>query len=191
MRPTTVLMDEHRVIERVLDCLQAMVERAAVEGALDGEAAEQALDFFRHFADHCHHAKEEDLLFPLLEERGMPRDGGPTGVMISEHEQGRALVRAMADDIPAASQGEDGALIRFADRARAYVSLLRLHIQKEDDCLFPMADERLTEQDQLDLEAQFNEVACKKIGNDMHEKYLGIADALSERFGVATNTATP
>ena len=61
MQPTDILMQEHRVIEQVLSCLEAMAERCAAGQALDVQSAEQALDFFRTFADRCHHGKEEDL----------------------------------------------------------------------------------------------------------------------------------
>jgi hemerythrin-like domain-containing protein len=59
----------------------------------------QGVDFVRNFADRCHHAKEEENLFPRMEARGVPRDGGPIGVMLFEHEEGRAYVRAIAGAI--------------------------------------------------------------------------------------------
>ena len=58
-------------------------------------------EFFRLFADQCHHGKEEELLFPLLEQKGIPRTGGPIGVTLHEHEEGRALVRQMGDAVEA------------------------------------------------------------------------------------------
>ncbi|MGE5602975.1 MAG: hemerythrin domain-containing protein, partial [Nitrososphaerales archaeon] len=63
MQATDILMEEHRVIERVLTSL----ERAAVR--LDnGEAVRpgffvDAADFVKGFADGCHHKKEEGVLF--------------------------------------------------------------------------------------------------------------------------------
>ena len=70
MRPTEILMQEHRVIEQVLDCLETMAQRAEAGEGVDLESAKQAIDFFRNFADRCHHGKEEDCLFPLLEQKG-------------------------------------------------------------------------------------------------------------------------
>jgi len=85
MRPTEILMQEHRVIEQVLDCLERMAQRVEAGDELDLESAKQAIDFFRNFADRCHHGKEEDCLFPLLEQKGFSREQGPTGVMLHEH----------------------------------------------------------------------------------------------------------
>jgi len=37
------------------------------------------------FADRYHHRKEETYLFPVLQQRGILRDGGPLGVIENEH----------------------------------------------------------------------------------------------------------
>src|SRR5262245_48241536 len=134
MKATDILMDEHRVIEQVLNFLEKLADRCEAGEKLDRTSALEALDFFRHFADRCHHGKEEEHLFPLLEARGLARVGGPTGVMLHEHEEGRRLVAAMAGAVEGDSPDE------FARLARVYVCLLREHIQKEDRRLFPMAD---------------------------------------------------
>src|SRR5262245_7867837 len=106
MTATEILKGEHRVIEQVLDCLDRITELALAEGRLDALSARQALAFFETFADRCHHGKEEGQLFPLLEARGLARQGGPTGVMLSEHEHGRAHIRCMAACIEPASKGQ-------------------------------------------------------------------------------------
>lgn len=138
-RPIETLMNEHRVIEQVLGCLEKMLQQAERDGSLDGESAQQAADFFRVFADHCHHAKEEHQLFPALEARGMPREGSPTAVMRYEHDQGRAAVAQMAATCEAAAGGDQQALADWTSTARQYIDLLRQHIQKEDQILFLMA----------------------------------------------------
>lgn len=188
MRPTSTLMGEHRVIEQVLNCLERMAELCEQGQPIDKDAADQAFDFIRTFADHCHHAKEEDLLFPLMEQKGFSRAHGPTGVMLSEHEQGRQLVRAMSDAVTKYSGGAAYAAREFATAARAFVTLLRQHIQKEDHCLFAMADQAFTQDEQDSLEQAFERVQRDKIGVHTHEKYVGIANRLAGQFAVAKVT---
>jgi hemerythrin-like domain-containing protein len=185
MQPTTILSEEHRVIEVVLDCLDQMTRRALESGRLDGPSATSALDFLRNFADRCHHGKEEDLLFPALTAKGMPRDQGPVGVMLSEHEQGRALIRRMAESIEAAAAGDRAAVGSFADSAADYVELLRAHIQKEDRILFPMAGRFLDDGEQAELLKAFSTVETEHMGAGTHEKYLALARSLAEKFDVA------
>jgi hemerythrin-like domain-containing protein len=190
MRPTEVLTAEHRVIEQVLDCLERIVQSCRSTGRVDQDAAHKALDFFRNFADRCHHGKEEVHLFPAMEAQGFPRQGGPTGVMLTEHEQGRAAVQGMARSLEEAETGRADAARQFADYGEAYIDLLRQHIDKEDHCLFPMADEALSSEDQKSLLEAFEKVETREMEEGTHEKYLAIAQELSERLGVPWRVST-
>ncbi len=184
MRPTDLLMHEHRVIEQVLDCLEKLAAECVSEGTLDMAAARQAIDFFRNFADRCHHGKEENGLFPLMEARGFATEDGPIGRMLYEHVLGRQYLNALAAVTEAASTGDPDALLRFACRVRDYSYWLRGHIVKEDQRLFPMANRALTEEDQAVLLRSFERAEAHEMGTGAHEKYLQIADELAERFHV-------
>lgn len=174
-KPTEILSDEHRVIERVLGVLQRLT---AVPVNPSLEQWRKALDFFRHFADQCHHFKEEKVLFPALEEHGIPREGGPIGMMLAEHEEGRGHVRSMIDAVEQVAKGNGAASTTLLDHARAYVTLLREHIQKEDDILFRMADEVIPEEEQRRILKDFENHEAEEMGAGAHEKYLSIAREL-------------
>ncbi len=133
MTPTAILRDEHRVILKALDILDATAARLAVGDAIPEALWSALLDWLQGFADARHHAKEEQLLFPALIRAGLPSPGGPVDVMLEEHEIGRDLVRAMAQGGP----------VHRATETRRYTALLRDHIAKEDTVLFPLADELL------------------------------------------------
>jgi hemerythrin-like domain-containing protein len=135
--PTAVLREEHQLILRVLDVLQVLLEKGDA-GEWDFDAWQECVEFFRLFADACHHGKEEDLLFPELESRGMPREGGPIAVMLFEHKQGRGFVARMVKALEDARGGEVEPLKRLEHAARAYLELLRAHIHKEDNVLFKL-----------------------------------------------------
>jgi hemerythrin-like domain-containing protein len=173
-RPTQILSDEHRVIERVLNALEKLTKRPPGTSLSHWKTA---LDFFRHFADQCHHYKEEQVLFPAMEEHGIPREGGPIGMMLLEHEQGRAHVRAMSEAVEQLQTGRDAAEVLLS-HARAYLTLLREHIQKEDDILFRMADEIIPEDEQRQLLRRFEAHESEEVGAGAHEKYLKVAAEL-------------
>jgi hemerythrin-like domain-containing protein len=155
MHPTDRLSQEHRAIEAKLNVLEKEL-RATVSGApLRRAFFDEALDFFRNFADGCHHAKEENLLFPLLTERGMPADGGPIAVMLAEHDAGRAYLKAVGENLDAAVAGSEAAREQVCANATAYIELLRHHIYKEDNILFRMAQRLLAPDDVAELERQF------------------------------------
>lgn len=185
MKPVEILMQEHRVIEVALNCLEAMVQEADGKKRLEREPAEQIIDLVRNFADRCHHGKEEDRLFPAMVAKGMLSEGGPIGVMLVEHNMGRQFVAQMAANIEAAANGDATALQVFSEAAYGYINLLREHIQKEDRILFPMADRFLNDEDQQNLLAEFARVESDHMGAGTHERYLKIAETLAAKYGVA------
>lgn len=71
---TTVLRKEHQVILKVLDALDCFLDAGTQHGNWHWDALEECVTFFRLYADACHHGKEEDLLFPELVAKGMPRE---------------------------------------------------------------------------------------------------------------------
>ena len=172
--PTAILMEEHRVIETVLDAMQQVV----LDGRIDREFFAKAIDFFRNFADGCHHAKEEDELFPLLESAGLPREGGPIGCMLHEHEEGRALVRLIEANVDAAARGEAAGVAALSGAAQRYIVLLRQHIQKEDNVLFRLTDQMLGREEQELLMGAFERAERTNGNTGKHERYLAMANEL-------------
>jgi hemerythrin-like domain-containing protein len=174
-RATALLSDEHRVIERVLAALERLTEKPATESL---ELWKKALDFIRHFSDQCHHFKEEKVLFPAMEAHGIPNEGGPIGMMLLEHEEGRSYVRAMFDALSKIAADDQNAQAALFQNAKQYLRLLREHIQKEDDILFRMADEVIPDNEQRQLLKNFEAHEAEEMGAGVHEKYLQIAAEL-------------
>ena len=186
MGPFEILLDEHRVIERVLASLEKMADRFQEEKRIDPEPAEEALDFIRNFADRCHHGKEEARLFRILETKDrFPKGCGPSYVLRAEHAHGRTLVGCMAEAIADAREGRATALDRFLRSARTYIALLRQHIGKEDNCFFPNANMSLTAEEDRRLSVEFEEFEREEMGAGTHEKYRAMADSLYKRFGTS------
>jgi hemerythrin-like domain-containing protein len=171
MKPTQELSHEHQAILQMIQILGKISDKLEAGEKVDVTHLEKAVDFIKIFADKCHHGKEEDLLFPAMEKAGIPRTGGPLGVMLHEHTEGRGYVKALSDSIPGIKKGEAASARRFAESARNYGALLSQHIQKEDQILYPMADARLSRGQQNELEACFADVEEKVIGHGKHEEY--------------------
>jgi len=148
--PTRILRDQHELILKVA----AVLERALSGGeasqagapdawdpeAWDYDALADCIAFIRLYADALHHGKEEDLLFPELVARGLPRQAGPIAVMLAEHARGRAFAREMAEALPRARAGDEDAARSLRSAGLGYVDLIRGHILKENNVLFDMAD---------------------------------------------------
>jgi len=182
LRFTDTLKNEHRVIEQVLCCLEKMADRYEAGERLELVPANEALSFFRTFGDSYHHAKEETVLFPIMENKGFSQENGPTGVMLHEHEEGRRHVGAMQDALNHAPEDMVLAGKTFVEHARAFLRLLREHIQKEDHCLFPMAEQALSTEEQERVQTSFDEI--ENLGEETHGQCLDLANRLANRFDV-------
>ena len=179
---TTTLRREHDAILRMLDVTEEVARQLNAGRPVTPDTLSDVLEFFRLFADRCHHGKEEELLFPLLERKGLPRAGGPVGVMLSEHEEGRALVREMGEAAEAFRTGTAGAGRRWAAAARRYADLLRDHIAKENNVLFVMAENLLTPAEQAEMAAAFEKVEEEKMGAGTHERLHALMDKLAAEY---------
>ena len=184
MKATETLITEHRAIERMLAVLETAARRLDAGERPRPDLFREAVDFVRNFADRCHHGKEEDNLFPRMEARGIPRNGGPLGMMLWEHDQGRAHVGAIAGAIDAYESGDQAAALVIAENARGYVELLQEHIMKEDNVLFPMADSVLSPDDQRELAARFDQIETQIMGPGVHERYHRLLDDLERELGL-------
>lgn len=180
-------MKDHRVIERLCRVLNAAAARLETGDPVNPQVFERSLRFIREFADSYHHGREEDLLFPALEAHGVPRDGGPTGVMVLEHNQGRSSVQAMAEALKRWAAGDNSARAEVARHARAYSQLLLEHIPKEDNILYPIADGVLEPDEQQALLKKFEAVETQRIGN-RYQEYVKLVEELEVQVGPAVRT---
>jgi hemerythrin-like domain-containing protein len=177
------LEHDHHVIEQVAALLADVSAHASAERAFAFGA--WAVEFVRRFADGCHHAKEEQALFPLLEARGIPRQGGPIGMMLLEHQEGRDLVRDMERAVAARD------LPGFVASAGAWAGLLRAHIAKERGVLFPMGARRLGADDDLALRERFAAIEREAGGKAFHARILAELADWKQKLGTLALAEAP
>ena len=182
MSATQQLKDEHEGILLMLRILDKITAKIDAKGNVDPQHIERIVEFLQIFADRCHHGKEEDLLFPEMEKSGVPREKGPVGVMLWEHDQGRAFVKGMAEASGKYKKGDSAALFEFAQSARDYIALLTQHINKENNVLFPMGEKILSPKKQEELVEAFEKLEREKIGEGTHERFHHLLHELQERY---------
>jgi len=176
------LMREHRTIEKVLGSLETFIGQlgAGQQGARL-HIAEYA-EFFREFADRCHHGKEEDQLFEALGDHGFPRDAGPLFVMVGEHNLGRSYVKVLSSIGAGDGPLSDDELSKASESARSFIPLLRMHIQKEDEILFPAAERALPSHVLEHLARGFEEFENVTMGHGVHLRLHALGDRLMAEY---------
>lgn len=192
MRPTEILSLEHRWIESALECLERLAEPSSPD-AFEAQGARAIIEFLAVFADTNHHGKEEDLLFAAMVRRGFKEDEGPVAVMSHEHVQGRELLRSMSEAVEDHEGGDDrrGALERFQSHAATYIHLMRRHIEKEDRCLFQLADAVLDAESTQRVLREFAEFEAEVFEGDGKARMIEEARKLCEQHSIELPEAEP
>ena len=156
MKPTKILSDEHKNILKIVNIL-ADECKSLEQKAIDKDFFEKVIDFIRNYADKFHHAKEEEILFKEFCKSA--KNGeihcNPVEQMLIEHDMGRQFVKGMES---ALSRNDKKGLI---ENARGYIGLIQEHIFKEDNILYPMADESLSKSVQDSMEKKFKKIEEK------------------------------
>lgn len=179
-KASAVLKAEHEVILKVIAVLRKLTADKFSGDTLDLAKLRKCVEFFRFFADKCHHAKEEDLLFPVLEKRGVPKEQGPIGCMLEDHRVARGLTKDMGEALKAIDGGDSTGVSRFLAAAGEYITLLTAHIDKENQILFVMGDNVMTPDDQAELQDKFCEVGCRSFGGKKREELERMAGELEK-----------
>ncbi len=165
------LKAEHRAVLVTLDILEKICNDLNNNSQVNHSHIEQIIEFLTVFVDKCHHGKEERILFPAMEVAGVPNNGGPIGAMLLEHEQGRKYIRGMKDTMRALDSSHPENVQTFLKSATNYKTLLTAHISKEDNVLYPMAEERFSQELDLSLMEQFDTLEETEIGVGKHEEF--------------------
>ena len=146
---TGVLVHEHRGIERVVRTIATTADK--VEGCrfVEPSILIDVASFLRAFARQCQQAKEEAILYPLLEAKRMSRSGYSSRVSLRS--------TARPNDSPGNCWKTPRLIVPAEAREKAcsscslrnVVALYRQHLRKEDDLLLPLADEVVRERNRI------------------------------------------
>ncbi len=158
-----LLVDEHK---NILKVIAALTEKCDEE--IDKEFFNKAISFIKNYADKFHHAKEEDILFKELGQVEMHCD--PTEQMLHEHELGRNFVKGMEEGLAS----DDEAMVK--ENARGYVHLLQEHIFKEDNILYPMADEVLSSEKKKEILEKSQQIRTNFPDVEKHLEFVNSLD---------------
>lgn len=170
-----LLSEDHTTIEKVFAAVE--VSLAKPEGPAPQFIAE-VVEFLGEYVEQCHNKKEEEHLFPLIQERGIPAEGGPLGVMLEEHKRQTAHMEKIRAHGAAFAGGDAEALRPFTKAFQEYAALCKDHYWKENDILYPMAA-RVMSADDAQAVVNGIEAVEASLGADTHAKYYALAERIA------------
>ncbi len=168
--PTQILIDEHKNILKIAEALIEECDALESGKKLDKDFFSNAVEFVREYADRFHHAKEEDILFKELCSPEAEMHCNPVEQMLYEHNLGRNFVKGMEEGLKGGNKN------KVIENARGYAQLIQEHINKEDNILYPMADEALSEKAKKSMLKEFEK--ADKAKKKEKEKSLAFVKSL-------------
>jgi hemerythrin-like domain-containing protein len=156
---TADLRHEHDLLLRGLTLLERVGRRLVGRDPVDEATRRRLVSWLRTLADHCHHAKEEGFLFPGMRQKGIPAQG-PLASMLAEHGEERDYLATLSGH-PSAAEEAAAALL--------CVQVMRDHVAKEDQLIFPVADELFSPSEQASLARQYRELEARTFPPDFRD----------------------
>ncbi|NQT34097.1 DUF438 domain-containing protein [bacterium] len=157
--PIHTLMEEHATLldftAKLIDMTDKLKEMDSYESA--GEVLSAITGIVDHLkASQSHYLREENVLFSYLEKHGID---GPPRAMWAEHDQIREVDKNLYNLM---DNREETAITEFSTKlgslARTLSELLSSHYYKENNVLFPMAMQALTDDEWQETTRQFAEI---------------------------------
>ena len=176
------LKNEHEAVLLTIRILDQITNQFKAGLTVEIKHLDQILEFLAVFVDKCHHSKEEKVLFPAMEEAGIPREGGPIGAMLYEHEQGRRLVQGLRNGVEGYRVGQENSINEIIENAQNYGQLLTAHIDKENNVLYVMAERVLSAEKMVEIEEAFIKIEELEVGPDKHEEFHATLHALKNVY---------
>lgn len=168
-----MLSDEHQNILKVVCVLIKECDAVESGEGLDKTFFIKAIDFIKNYADKFHHAKEEDILFVEICKDAAQIHCNPTPQMLVEHDLGRDFIKNLEKGL------EENDSKKVVGNARGYAQMIQEHIFKEDNILYPMADEALSAEIQESMLERFKQVETK-FGAEIQQQ-LAVVDEFENR----------
>lgn len=175
---TQNLINDHQNILELIDVMEEMARCKSSET----DHIEKVILIIKEYADDFHHAKEEDLLFPLMVKNGFSLEQGPIAVMLHDHELGRNYVKEMMLALQSVKDGSPEALNGVYENMLGYAELLRSHISKENNVLFKMADKIISENEQAQLLQKFLKIEEENNGRRKISEFISAINDLKRLY---------
>ncbi|MBS3075307.1 hemerythrin domain-containing protein [Candidatus Pacearchaeota archaeon] len=175
---SNILSDEHKNILLVIDLIIDKSDKIQSEDKASPLSKDnekfwiEIVEFIRNYADKFHHAKEEEILFKEFCKKESELHCNPVEQMLYEHDLGRKFVKELEEGI------KENNKEKISENALGYANLLKEHIFKEDDILYPMAEEVLDEKTKGAIIKKFRDIENKK--KHEKEKYLNFVEKIKK-----------
>ena len=155
--PITQLIDEHRIMERVMDVMEKIAEGIEEQRPISSDMILGNIGMLLECNDEYHYGKEEDILLPFLEEIGKNDEKELIQSYITQYRENDKLLATIIDSMEDYSNGDMGATIKLMENIREFVKNVRPLYLNEDKEIFNPLKKNLTKEEMDRLTEMFQD----------------------------------
>ena len=155
--PITQLIDEHRIMERVMDVMDKLAEGIEEQRPISSDMIMGNIGMLLECNDEYHYGKEEDILLPFLEEIGKNEMKESIQSCITKYRENDKYLTTIIDSAEDYSNGDMDATIRIMENIREFVRNVRPLYLNEDEEIFKPLKKNLTTEEMDRLSEKFQE----------------------------------
>lgn len=191
MEALRIITEEHQNLWRIATTIDLVADEMVAGSQVDPAFFSSIFDYIEHFMDACHHAKEDDYLFPVLRQRS-PEAAVVLDRLQAEHRNGPAVLKSLREQLAATAAGQLGNA-EFSAALRTYTQSLKNHIRTEEKDAMPLARRALTTEDWATIDRAFLDNEDPLFGEtakiEFRELFHRVASLAPESIGLGAQSA--
>lgn len=148
------LKEEHGPLRQQMEAFLAQAEKTSSPEDL-ALLRQQVAAFQRELDPHSE--REEQVLFPMMASH-IGRETGPIAVMEYEHEQAKGRITRFLQETQKLEKATEEQVRQLTEEVNEAYHILSDHFLKEENVLFPMAENVLSEEEKEELARRIQEI---------------------------------
>jgi branched-chain amino acid transport system ATP-binding protein len=191
MEALRIITEEHQNLWRIATTIDQVADEMQAGSKVDPAFFGAIFDYIEQFMDGCHHAKEDEYLFPALRQRS-PEAAVVIDRLQVEHRNGPEVLKSLREQLAATAAGTLGNT-EFAEALRIYTQSLKAHIRTEEKDAMPLAREVLTADDWTVIDRAFLDNSDPLFGDqaaaEFRQLFHRIASLAPDSIGLGAHSA--
>jgi len=182
MTPTENLIKEHEEINELLDIMSKIALKIKSKDVFYPTDVEEIIDYLIIIIDKSHHGKEDEVFYPELISSGIPKETAPLSIINYEHTLAHRYLKDISSCVVNCKIGNDFSGELLADSLTNYVVVIKNHIQREEEIIFPIANEVLSSEKQNEISQRFEDIEQKNISLSFFDRFNKLLKKLKVKY---------
>jgi len=182
MTPTENLIKEHQEINELLEIMSKIAAKIKSKDVFYPNDVEEIIDYLIIIIDKSHHGKEDEVFYPELISTGISKEAEPLSLINYEHTLAKRYLKEISSCVVNCKIGNDFSGELLADSLTNYVVVIQNHIKREEEFVFPIANEVLSTEKQNEILQRFEHIDQQNITHSFLDRFNKLVNKLKSKY---------